>query len=925
MDVEAGEDYRARYERTLRLATALSELTPLAGAALDVPAIDAAMRTLISRAADVMEVGQCGVWRYDGVGLTCHLFYERAVRGWSSGQVVTADAAPAYLRALLAAEAVPANDARKDPRTSELTESYLVPFDIGAMLDAAMSVHGAFGGVVCFEHLSATRRWLPEEIRFAIGIAGLAGVLVERHEQASRISRADPVGLQFNELYDDVRFGVVTFALDGAIRRVNPYLLAMFGSDLAPAQHAGRPLAELLGDAMPDLVELRGRLTAGPVHVRHVGARATCDFTFTALRGATGLPTFIACIALDRTLEAGVHDTVKAIAGLPANASLVELLTSIGMLVRGDCMLIGRTDGEGSVHADPMLVDGKVVAPVTYALVGTPCENVVHSGVCTYPTGAIAKFPDDRMLLDLGFDSYAGAPLHGLHGEVVGLLAILGRKPLAPELPVEDLVGAFAKLIEVTLQRELAEREAETHKQFLRHIADNIAEVFWVVTWPERTFLYVTPSVEVVTGRSSIELMSSGRQLRDLVHPADVGELAKQVAAGKERFELEHRAIHPDGSTRQVKTHAFFIRDDAGKPVRLAGVSEDITVQRDAEAALRASEHKIAELLSRTDTEVARLQTKLGEASRLGGLLGTSSMMRDVFRRLRQAADSEVTVLITGESGTGKELAAAAIHELGARRGKPFVALNCAAIPETLLESELFGYVKGAFTGASRDKVGLLQAAHGGTLFLDEIGDMPASLQVKMLRALQQREIRRLGDEHAVAIDIRLISATHRDLRALVATGQVREDFFYRIRVFEIDMPPLRARPDDIPMLASHFATELGRLANKPHVMIAQDAMKRLVEYDWPGNVRELRNAIERAIVGVERGAVQVGDLPPEVRGETEEVAATVAPDVRGAIEEALRQSGGNRTEAARLLGISRVTLWKRMRRLGLAAAEEDE
>ncbi|MBA3542769.1 MAG: sigma-54-dependent Fis family transcriptional regulator [Deltaproteobacteria bacterium] len=311
------------------------------------------------------------------------------------------------------------------------------------------------------------------------------------------------------------------------------------------------------------------------------------------------------------------------------------------------------------------------------------------------------------------------------------------------------------------------------------------------------------------------------------------------------------------------------------------------------------------------------------------GLVGTSAEMQQIFSIIERVADTPSTVLITGESGTGKELAAAAIHELGPRRGKPFVALNCAAIPEALLESELFGYAKGAFTGASRDKIGLMQAAHGGTLFLDEIGDMGPSLQVKVLRAFQQREIRRLGDDRAIPIDIRMVSATHRDLRALVAAGQLREDFFYRIRVFEIEMPPLRARPDDIPLLASHFAAELGKLSGKPNLAIASDAMQRLLEHDWPGNVRELRNAIEHAMVSAERATIRIADLPPELQHRASAAAIDreeiIPVDMRVAIDDALRRSGGNRTEAARLLGISRVTLWKRMRRLGHVVEDETD
>lgn len=298
--------------------------------------------------------------------------------------------------------------------------------------------------------------------------------------------------------------------------------------------------------------------------------------------------------------------------------------------------------------------------------------------------------------------------------------------------------------------------------------------------------------------------------------------------------------------------------------------------------------------------------------------------MQEVFRRLRLAAQSDVTVLLTGESGTGKELAARAIHALSARKDQPFFAINCSAIPETLLESELFGHVKGAFTGAIRDKIGVFQAAGGGTLFLDEIGDTSPLLQLKLLRVLQENEIRRVGDDRAMKVNVRLITATNRNLQTLMTEGTLREDFYYRIHVFEITLPPLRERRADIPLLVNHFIEDNAKVFNHDVNEIAQDALQRLQEYGWPGNVRELKNAIEHAFVTVADNCITLWDLPPEVQrpslktSSTSNSSSTLEPAEEHRIRAALQEAHGNKTEAAKMLGVSRVTLWKKLKFLDL-------
>jgi DNA-binding NtrC family response regulator len=310
-------------------------------------------------------------------------------------------------------------------------------------------------------------------------------------------------------------------------------------------------------------------------------------------------------------------------------------------------------------------------------------------------------------------------------------------------------------------------------------------------------------------------------------------------------------------------------------------------------------------------------------------MLGASPRMQRVFRLIEKVAPTESTVLLTGESGTGKEMAATSIHLQSRRAHRPFVALNAAAVPESLFESELFGHVKGAFTGAVSDKVGLMKRADGGTLFLDEVAEMPLAVQAKLLRALQNGEVRRVGDSASTRVDVRVIAATNRDVRRALAEGRMREDLFYRLSVFHIEMPPLRERREDIPLLANYFREQFARRLRKRVDRFSEQAQYYLMRYDYPGNVRELENAIERAVTLAERGEVTPQDLPPGFRetpppllaerqsfpySETMTLAQLEAEHIRRVLD----HFAGNGTRAAKSLGISRSTLWRKVREYGL-------
>ncbi|MBC8018965.1 MAG: sigma-54-dependent Fis family transcriptional regulator [Verrucomicrobia bacterium] len=337
---------------------------------------------------------------------------------------------------------------------------------------------------------------------------------------------------------------------------------------------------------------------------------------------------------------------------------------------------------------------------------------------------------------------------------------------------------------------------------------------------------------------------------------------------------------------------------------------------------------KKAEERERLKSENNRLRGVISGSEGFCGIISRNAAMQEIFAQIRKVTDLKTTVLILGESGTGKELVARAIHISGVRANKPFVAINCGAIPENLLESELFGHVRGAFTDASGDKTGLFEQADGGTLFLDEIGEMPLALQVKLLRVLQEEEIRRVGAAVTRKVNVRVVSATSRDLEGEVKAGRFREDLFFRLNVFCIHLPPLRERVEDIPQLVGYFAAKYAVAGDGAPARCAPDAMRLLLGYGWPGNIRELENAVERGVILCEGSIITAGCLPPSLHAAGDVYAAVQSVEnlsikkaenamERDLIRKALIKTGGNRTQAAKILEISHRSLLYKLKEFG--------
>ena len=326
------------------------------------------------------------------------------------------------------------------------------------------------------------------------------------------------------------------------------------------------------------------------------------------------------------------------------------------------------------------------------------------------------------------------------------------------------------------------------------------------------------------------------------------------------------------------------------------------------------------------DHENRVLREQLRTRPGFGGLIGVSAKMQRLYKMIEKVSQHNYPVLILGESGTGKELVARSIHFMGVRQKKPFVPVDCSGLVPTLIESELFGYVKGAFTGAQHARAGLLETGNGGTVFLDEIGDLPVDLQAKLLRALQEREVRPVGATDRVRIDIRIIAATNRDLESAIRTGGFRQDLYFRLNVVQLKLPPLRERKSDIPLLVNSFLEKFSD-PQRPIRTISEDAMRRLMAYDWPGNVRELENAVERAVALGSGPILHMGDLPSNLqqggsdRSLDSDELTTLEEMERRAILRALRETNGDKLAAARLLGIGKTTLYRKLKQYGAEGA----
>jgi formate hydrogenlyase transcriptional activator len=570
-------------------------------------------------------------------------------------------------------------------------------------------------------------------------------------------------------------------------------------------------------------------------------------------------------------------------------------------------------------------MDGDFVQDFEYHIDGTPCELVVEERRLVHiPERVIDLFPDDPDLVKLKAVSYAGVPLMRSDGTVMGHLSALDTKPLELFSELESAFRIFAARATAELNRLRAESAIRESERRFSRLFDSAMDAIFELD-DDFVIQRANGQAAALFGRSSESLTNS--KLSQLFRSASAKKLCS-VADGLDGASQPFAwvaggldALRSDGS--EFAAEASISRFDVRGARRFSLILRNVQHQLAAESRLRELQEETAYLLSESDER------------RYGGeIVGNSPATRSVITAVHQVAATPATVLITGETGTGKELVARAIHQASDRSGKPFIRVNCAAIPAALCESEFFGHERGAFTGAATRRTGRFELANGGTIFLDEVAELPLELQPKLLRVLQEGEYEPVGSSQTRKTDARVIAATNRDLSAEVATGRFREDLYYRLHVFPIPVPPLRDRDADVEVLAQNFLVRNCTRMGKPAMELSADCLRRLRSYHWPGNVRELENVMERAVIIARDGRLSLRDVLPlrpisqtvdrkvsdaipaaRTKGELREIERETL--VRALEASAWKVAGA--TGAAQKLGIPPSTLTSRMKALGIA------
>jgi PAS domain S-box-containing protein len=546
-----------------------------------------------------------------------------------------------------------------------------------------------------------------------------------------------------------------------------------------------------------------------------------------------------------------------------------------------------------------------------YDLLGTPCEDVVRGGLCHYPSGVKERFPRARPLVRLAIESYLGAPLVDDRGRVLGLLAVFDELPMPAEPRHRFILRIFAARATAELQRLRAEQHLSASERRYRDLYEE-APVGYLSIGVDGRIQSANHRAAQMIGFHPDELCGLP-VVRLVAEPSRHAETFRRFARGEELSGLEVELRRQDGRPLWVSLWIKPIRGAGGAVAANRVIWGDITDRVLAEAER-----------ARLQQQNLYLQDEIKANHSFEELVGQGAALRAVLDTVRRVAPTDASVLITGETGTGKEIIARAVHSASKRREKPFITINCAAFPPGLIESELFGHEKGAFTGAVSRRPGRFELANGGTIFLDEVGDIPLETQVKLLRVLQERECERVGGNSPIALDIRVLAATNRDLLEAVREKRFREDLYYRLHVFPIHLPPLRQRKEDIPLLAHFLVHKFAARIGKPVAAIPEPAMRRLIDYPWPGNVRELENVLERAVILSRDGTLGVllELLPPSVAAPLAPVQPTLEAVERDHIGRILEQTGGiieGPRGAARILGLHANTLRHRMKKLGIA------
>ncbi len=624
------------------------------------------------------------------------------------------------------------------------------------------------------------------------------------------------------------------------------------------------------------------------------------------------------------TLLAGENRLLEMLA---TGCTLSEFLDALCRLIED----IASGSLCGIVLVDPIsnrLAHGAAPSlPLSYneSIHGRPVNLL--SGPCAMAASLKEQVIAADVASDARWDTYewrALAMAHGLRAcwstpilssddTVLGTFAIYSREPGSPSAYHQHLIGQITHLATVAIEHKHREEKLRQDERELRRITDAIAQLICVLG-PDGKTLYANRFVLDYSGLSLENVMADDFRAR-FFHADDIERSQNERQHALERetpFELELRARRKDGQYRWLLIRYNPLQDEEGRIIRWYATGTDIDDRKRAE--------------ERTQKENLALREEIDQSSMFEEIVGSSDVIRNILTQVTKVAPSDSTVLVLGETGTGKELIARAIYKRSKRSSRAFITVNCAAIPASLIASELLGHEKGAFTGALQRRLGRFELADGGTIFLDEIGDLPAETQIALLRVLQEGEIERVGGSQSISVDVRVLAATNRDLKAAMAAGTFRQDLFYRLNVFPIQVPPLRERMDDIPLLVTYLIERYAKKAGKKIKNIQKETLELFQAYDWPGNIRELQNVIQRAIVLCESETFSVDETwlkreKHRLSGSVIPLGATLAEHEKDIIEAALADCGGQvagPTGAAAKLGLPRQTLESKITALGI-------
>jgi PAS domain S-box-containing protein len=570
-------------------------------------------------------------------------------------------------------------------------------------------------------------------------------------------------------------------------------------------------------------------------------------------------------------LEHLVFEVAEGMSGQTGDAFFHSLVRRLATALEADFVLVGILQPGGKrIRTLAAYGDGADAPTLEYDLDGTPCANVMEKRLCSYPSGVQQMFPRDLMLADVGAEGYVGSPIIDTNGRCLGLICALSRRPLKYPKLAETLLQLCAIHAAAELERKnFEEALAESEKRLRGLLTHGVEAVLRIeLERPVSLDLPEDEQIELIYRHGYVS--DCNDQAAQLFGHLKAHELigarleAVSSLADPEQIERMRAGIRSRWQFSQVERiingrHLLMTRQGEIENGHLTGgwvTARDITELKQAEreilrlnSELEQRVAELTELKGRLEQDNAYLIEEIKADHNNEEMIGDSPRFRELLEKIRLVAGTSATVLITGETGTGKELVARAIHNLSPRRDRPLVKINCAAISAGLVESELFGHVKGAFTGATERRVGRFEHAHGGTLFLDEITELPLESQSKLLRVLQEQEFEPVGSNRTVKVDVRVLAATNRNLSEAVREGRFRMDLYYRLLVIPVDVPPLRERREDIPALAVHFVATLARQFGRRVKRISEATMRHLTAYDWPGNIRELENFLARAVV----------------------------------------------------------------------------